>query len=360
MPRPIELVIHMDALRHNAQRMREAASGRTLWAVCKANGYGHGLANCLKAFESADGIALIDTAEVIEARRLGWKKRILLLEGFFDAEDIPVLEKYEAEPVIRNEHLIDLLAASGVKHLRCHLKVNTGMNRLGFRAFEIPAMKARLAAIPGIEYMGVVTHFANGDRSYTADGPATVAKQLERMGNLRETEKGVCMAATTAMLFHPEVGGDGCRAGIALYGVSPDPTVSEKEFGIIPAQTLRARIIAVQHLQPGDAVGYGSKWVAKRPSRIGVIACGYADGYPRAMPNGSPVWVKGGAVPTTGAVSMDMMEVDLTDRPDVQEGDWVELWGQHVSVNELAERAGTIGYELICKVMPRVPVRIED
>lgn len=359
MPRPIELVIHMDALRHNARRMREAAAGRTLWAVCKANGYGHGLANCLKAFSEADGIALIDTAEVIEARRLGWTKRILLLEGFFDAEDIPVLEKLNAEPVIRNEHLIDLLAASGVKHLRCHLKVNTGMNRLGFHASEIPAMKARLAGIPGVEYMGVVTHFANGERSCTADGPATVARQLARMGSLLETEKGVCMAATTAMLFHPEVSGDGCRAGIALYGVSPDSMVSEKELGIVPAQTLRARIIAIQHLQPGDAVGYGSKWVAERPSRIGVIACGYADGYPRAMPNGSPVWVNGRIAPTTGAVSMDMMEVDLTDLPEVQEGDWVELWGQHLPVNELAARAGTIGYELICKIMPRVPVRVE-
>lgn len=359
MPRPIELVIHMDALRSNEKKMREAAAGRTLWAVCKANGYGHGLANCLKAFADADGIAVIDTAEVIAARSLGWTKRILLLEGFFDAEDIPVLEKYGAEPVIRNRHLVELIEKSGVKRLRCHLKVNTGMNRLGFRADEIPEIKARLAAVPGVEYMGVVTHFANGDRSYTADGPATVGRQLARMGSLRETEKGVCMAATTGMLFHPEVGGDGCRAGIALYGVSPDGTVSEAELGITPAQTLRARIIAVQNLEPGDAVGYGSKWTAERPSRIGVIACGYADGYPRAMPNGSPVWVKGHRVPTTGAVSMDMMEVDLTDFPDVGEGDWAELWGQNLPVNELAARAGTIGYELICKVMPRVPVRVE-
>ncbi|MDL2058386.1 alanine racemase [Mesosutterella sp. AGMB02718] len=357
MPRPIELVIDMNALRHNEAKMREAAAGRTLWAVCKANGYGHGLANCLKAFEDADGIAILDIEDAVKARELGWKKRILMIEGFFDAEDLPVLEKADAEVVVRDLRLIELLEQSHIRHIACHLKVNTGMNRLGFRPAEIPAMKERLQKIPCVEYKGIVTHFANGERSYTADGPATVARQMQRLGDLARTEKGVCLAATTGILFHPEVKGDAVRAGIALYGVSPDSTLTSEDLGIIPAQTLRAKLIAIQHLEPGEAVGYGSKWIARRPSRIGVIACGYADGYPRAMPNGSPVYVAGRIAPTTGAVSMDMMEIDLTDIPEAGEGDWVELWGKHNPVNKVAACAGTIGYELICSVMPRVPVR---
>ena len=330
-----------------------------LWAVCKANGYGHGLENVVQGFSGADGIAILDISDAPRLRKLGWTGRILMIEGFFDREDLPVIEQAGAETLVHSRSMIEALKQGGFREMRVHVKVNSGMNRLGFRPSEVPAVRRELEAIPGVRYMGVVTHFANGERSYAGDGPATVRRQLERMGDLIRTEPGVCMAATTGMVFHPEVGGDAVRAGIALYGVSPDSAVTSEELGIIPAQTFRARIIAVQQVMPGEAVGYGSRWTAQRPSRIGIVACGYADGYPRSMPSGSPVWVEGRRVPTAGTVSMDMMAIDITDAPEAGEGSWVELWGRNLPVNEVAACAGTIGYELICSLLPRVPVRVE-
>ena len=360
MPRPIELIIHMDALRHNTEVMRRAAGDRFLWVVAKANAYGHCLENAAKAFSEADGIVILDISDAPRLRAAGWKKPILMIEGFFDPEDIPVLEKARAEVLVHSERLLSMLEGMKDLDLDVCIGLNTGMSRLGFRPSEAEAVRARLHAIPGVRCHGVVTHFANGDPSYKGDGPATVAKQLARLGRLADDPEGACLGATTAMLFHPEVKGNAVRAGIALYGVSPDSTVSEEALGIIPAQTLRAKIIAVQNLEPGEAVSYGSKWISERPSRIGIIACGYADGYPRPMPNGSPVWVEGKISPTVGRVCMDMMAVDITDNPAAKLGSWCELWGKHLPVNRVADRVGTIGYELICSVMPRVPVRVED
>ncbi|WP_333581328.1 alanine racemase, partial [Duodenibacillus massiliensis] len=179
------------------------------------------------------------------------------------------------------------------------------------------------------------------------------------LGRLSQLEGGVCLANTAALLFHPEVTGDAVRAGIGLYGVSPDSHITSKELNIRPAMTLAAKIIAVQEIAPGEAVGYGSRWIAKRASRIGVVACGYADGYPRSMPDGAPVWVEGRRAPLVGSVSMDMLEIDITDVPEADVGSLVELWGEHIGVNELAGLVGTIGYELLCALAPRVPVRVD-
>lgn len=357
MPRPIELVIHMDALRHNCQKMREAARGRFLWAVVKANGYGHGLEHIVKGFAEADGLAILDIGDALKLRRLGWKKRILMIEGFFDEEDLGPIQEAGADVIVHSERLLSILEHHKGLRLGCYIGVNTGMSRLGFRPSEVEAVRARLHAIPGVTSYGVLTHFANGDPSYKENGPATVGRQLDRLGDLANDPEGACLAATTGMLFHPEVKGNAVRAGIALYGVSPDSTVSEKALDIIPAQTLRAKIIAVQHIEKGEAVGYGSKWIAPRPSRIGIVACGYADGYPRSVPNGTPVWVEEKRIPMAGRVCMDMISIDITDYPDADVGSWVELWGQHIPVNEIAGSVGTIGYELICSVLPRVPVR---
>ena len=330
MPRPISVTIHMEALRHNLARMREAAHGRDVWAVVKANAYGHGLNNAVAAFADADGLATIDICDAVRARGCGWKKRILLLEGFFEKDDIKDLEKYAIETVVHSQWMIDVLRnAAPLKNVRVHIKVNSGMNRLGFLPLEVPAVQKMLASIKGCEVMGVVTHFANAEPSYLAERPASVQKQLTRLGRLSQLEGGVCLANTAALLFHPEVTGDAVRAGIGLYGVSPDSHITSKELNIRPAMTLAAKIIAVQEIAPGEAVGYGSRWIAKRASRIGVVACGYADGYPRSMPDGAPVWVEGRRAPLVGSVSMDMLEIDITDVPEADVGSLVELWGEH-------------------------------
>ncbi len=360
MPRPIAATIHMGALRHNLQRMREAACARTLWAVVKANAYGHGLLRAARAFEKADGLALIDLCDAEKVRHDGWSKRILLLEGFFDASDIPLLEKYDIETIVHNRHMIELLKKHApYKCLKAHIKINSGMNRLGFHPDEEEAVRAELQQIEGVQVMGVVTHFANAEPTYDQDKPATVSLQLNRMGQITPHPEHLCMANSAATIWHSEVKGDAVRAGVALYGASPDSHYSAEDLGIRPAMTLSAKILAIQNVPAGEAIGYGSRFVTKRDSRIAVVACGYADGYPRSTPDGTPTYVEGHIAPIAGAISMDMLTIDVTDVPEAQLGSEVELWGTHIPVNEVAKRCGTIGYELLCAIALRVPI-VED
>ena len=344
MPRPISVLIHLEALQHNIARMREAAQGRTLWAVVKANAYGHGLENAVRGFAQADGLALIEVREAQRARAAGWTKRILMIEGFFDEGDIAELERLDVEPVVHSRWQIELLKKTSHTNLKVHLKVNSGMNRLGFLPDQAAAVIEEINAIEGVKVVG-----------FDGKGPVTVAKQLERMKPLL-ADYDACMANSAATLLHPQVGGVGVRGGIVLYGVSPDASVTSEQLGLKPAMTLSADIIAVREIEPGEAVGYGSRWIAKRPTRLAVVACGYADGYPRSMPDGSPTWVEGKIAPLAGAVSMDMLTIDVTYIPQARVGSRVELWGEHISVNDLASRCGTIGYELLCAVASRVPV----
>ena len=360
MPRPIAATIHMGALRHNLQRMREAAHGRTLWAVVKANAYGHGLLRAARAFEEADGLALIDLCDAQKIREHGWKKRILLLEGFFDETDIPLLEKFDIETIVHNRHMIELLKANApYKSLKVHIKINSGMNRLGFLPKEEEHIRKELCAIDGVEIMGVVTHFANAEPSYDQGKPATVSLQLQRMAQMGDKSSQLCMANSAATLWQKDVQGDAVRAGVALYGASPDANYTSEDLDIRPAMTLSAKVLAIQNVPAGEAIGYGSRFVTKRDSRIAVVACGYADGYPRSTPDGTPTYVEGKIAPIAGAISMDMLTIDVTDIPEAQLGSEVELWGAHIPVNEVAKRCGTIGYELMCAIALRVPL-VED
>ena len=360
MPRPIAATIHMGALRHNLQRMREAAKGRTLWAVVKANAYGHGLLRATRAFEEADGLALIDLCDAQKVREQGWTKRILLLEGFFDESDLPLLEKFDIETIVHNRHMIEILKAHApFKSLKVHIKINSGMNRLGFLATEEEGVRAELEAIEGVRVMGVVTHFANAEPTYEADKPATVSLQLSRMRQIEPRPEHLCMANSAATLWQDDVKGDAVRAGVALYGASPDSHYTSEDLDIRPAMTLSAKILAIQNVPAGEAIGYGSRFVTHRDSRIAVVACGYADGYPRSTPDGTPTYVEGKIAPIAGAISMDMLTIDVTDVPEARLGSEVELWGSHIPVNEVAKRCGTIGYELLCAIALRVPI-VED
>jgi len=362
MPRPILARIDVAALRHNLAVARRHAGGRTVWAVVKANAYGHGLARVLPAFGEADGLALLDLDEAARARQLGWRRPLLLLEGFFDAADLPAVDELRLTTVVHHRDQIAMLAGyCPSAPIDVYLKINTGMNRLGLAPEEAPGALQRLASMAGVRVAALMTHFANADRDNAETGPAAVTEQLRRFAAVAGGWNGGCSIANSAALFlHPQVGGDSVRPGIALYGATPMAGRPAASFDLRPAMSLTARVLSVQTVSGGATLGYGSRWQAARPSRIGVLACGYADGYPRVAPDATPVWIEGRRVPLVGRVSMDMVTVDLTDAPQADVGSEAELWGANVPVDEVAERCGTVGYELLCALAARVPVVAVD
>jgi alanine racemase len=359
MPRPIQALIHLDALRHNLAQARRHAGARRVWAVVKANAYGHGVERVVPAFAAADGLALLDLAEAERARAAGWRKPILLLEGFFEARDLELVARLDLATIVHEERQLHwLLAARPARPIEVQIKLNTGMNRLGFSPHESAEAMARLRSCPTVRLTTAVMHFANADATDSA-GPAGVAAQAAVFERALTGWHGERSLANSAALFlQPQVGGDWVRPGIALYGGSPQAGTPAAALDLRAGMTLRSRLIAIQPLQPGDCVGYGARWRATRACRIGVVACGYADGYPRVAPDGTPVAVDGHLVPLVGRVSMDMITVDLTDAPQAEVGSAVELWGAQVPIDTVAERCGTVGYELMCALAPRVPVEV--
>jgi alanine racemase len=343
-------------MRHNLALARRHARGRFVWAVVKANAYGHGLERAVRAFAEADGLALLDLDEAQRARAAGWRRPILLLEGFFEPGDLEVIAGLELATVVHSIEQIEMLERTSAS-LDVHLKLNTGMNRLGFTAESAESAYRRLRALPGVRSVTCMMHFANADRRIDLTGPVEAAEQIalfERVaGGWNERRS---LANSAALFLRPEVGGDMVRPGIVLYGAATDESHTAHSLGVKPAMTLVSRLIATQMLNAGQAVGYGSRWTAQHALRVGVVACGYADGYPRAAPDGTPVAVDGVQVPLVGRVSMDMITVDLSSLPQAGIGSRVELWGTQVPIDEVANRAGTVGYELMCALPPRVPV----
>ena len=374
MPRPIEALIHPDALAHNLRRARSHAPDARLWAVIKANAYGHGIERVWPALHGADGLAMLDLNEAERVRALGWRGPILLLEGTFEARDLELCSRLDLWHVIHCDAQIAWLAAHKTHQPhRVFLKMNSGMNRLGFTPTAFRSAWVRLNALPQVDEISLMTHFSDADgERLGVDG---VLRQLEAFARATEDLPGErCLSNSAAILRHcqrPDLGAtlraDWVRSGILSYGSSPDfPTHDIAHWGLQPSMTLRSRLIGLQQLQPGDTVGYGSSYRAERPMRIGIVACGYADGYPRHAPGGNaegtPVLVDGVRTRTVGRVSMDMLAVDLTPVPQADLGSEVTLWGcgPHGSVlpiDEVAHAAGTIGYELMCALAARVPVR---
>jgi alanine racemase len=364
MPRPIEALIHRDALAHNLARARAAAPDSRVFAVVKANAYGHGIERVYEALRGADGFALLDLAEAERVRALGWRGPILLLEGVFEPRDLEWCSRLELWHVIHCSEQIDWLAAHKTERpQRVFLKMNSGMNRLGLRPEVYRAAWARLNALPQVDAIALMTHFSD------ADGARGIAHQLARFEDTTRDLPGErCVANSAAILRHgvPGVTGEWVRAGIMSYGSAPDfPEHGLQHWGLRPTMTLRSKVIAVQSLQPGDTVGYGSSFTADRPLRIGIVACGYADGYPRHCGSGTPVLVDGAATGTLGRVSMDMLAVDLTPQPRAGPGSEITLWGHGphgamLPIDAVAHAAGTIGYELMCALASRVPVRLVD
>jgi alanine racemase len=345
-------------MRHNLRMARLAARGRFVWAVVKANAYGHGLSRALRAFEEADGLALLDLEEARRARVSGWRKPILLLEGFFEPADLAACVEFDLTTVVHSAEQIGMLErARPARPVRVHLKLNTGMNRLGFTAATAESAYRRLLAADAVGELTLMTHFANADRPRGAPGPVQASEQraeFERITSGWPERRS--LANSAALFLLPDVGGDSVRPGISLYGGATDESHPAASLGLRAAMRLASRIIGVQDVESGQAVGYGSRFIAVRRTRVGVVACGYADGYPRHAPDGTPVLVDGVRVPLAGRVSMDMITVDLTDLPQAGIDSAVELWGGGLPIDEVANAAGTVGYELMCALAPRVPV----
>jgi alanine racemase len=361
MPRPLEALIHIDALQHNLARARACSPDAQVWAVVKANAYGHGLTRAFEGLRATDGFALLDIAEARKLRDLDWRGPILLLEGVFDARDLESCSRMGLWHVVHCEQQIDWIAQHKTEwpH-RIFLKMNTGMNRLGFSPQAFRNAWLRLSALPQVDEVSFLTHFSDADSD---KGIAQQAEIFFQHTNDLSGERSLCNSAATLRHAHdPKVRGDWVRPGVMLYGGSPDfPQHDAMHWQLQPAMTLRSKLISVQHLHPGDTVGYGSRFTASQPMRIGVVACGYADGYPRHARDTTPVLVDGQRTQIVGRVSMDMLTVDISHIPQAQIGTDVTLWGHGLhgsmlSIDEVALHADTIGYELMCALSPRVPV----
>ncbi|MCX8087423.1 MAG: alanine racemase [Rhodocyclaceae bacterium] len=352
MTRPIRAVFDRAALRHNFCLARVHAGAARLWAVVKANAYGHGLERVVAALHDlADGFALIELERAIGLREAGVTKPILMLEGCYASDEVPFFVRHRLIPVVHRQAQLDwLLATDWPAKLPVYLKLNTGMNRLGFEAAGLQEAHARLAArgIPTV----LMTHFAD------ADGPRGVDWQLERFRAMTAGLAGeTSLGNSAAILRYSASIGDWARPGIMLYGSSPFPETTAAQLGLESVMTLQSEVIAVQELAAGESVGYGCAFTAERPLRIGIIACGYADGYPRHAPTGTPVLVEGHRTRLIGRVSMDKLCVDLTGLPEkIGAGATATLWGEGLPADEVAAAASTIAYELFCALSPRVPV----
>ena len=351
MPRPLVATTDISAMRSNLALARSMMPGTRVWAVVKADAYGHGLVNAFQAFTDADGLSLVELDRAIALRELGWHKPLMMMEGMFSADELASFQQYQLQPVIHNPAQLDMLRHATGAPLHVHLKINSGMNRLGFAPDQVREAYQRLRAMPVVSGISLLTHFANAENPSAA---LTPQRQLQRFHECTQgIDAELSLSNSAAVLLQSQIGCDWIRPGVMLYGGSPGSRVAQ-DFGLVPAMTLNSELISVQQLQPGESVGYGSLFTAEHAMRIGIVACGYADGYPRHAPTGTPILVDGVRTRVLGRVSMDMLSVDLTPIPGADIGSKVTLWGDGLPIDEVAAAAGTIGYELMCAVAPRV------
>jgi alanine racemase len=345
--------IHLGALRENLRRVRELAPGAKVLAVVKADGYGHGLERVARALEGADAFGVAGIADGQRLRAAGVSQRIVVLSGHDEPADLAELRRLRLDTVVHADAQVEMLAADAdPRPLRVWLKIDTGMHRLGFAPERAHEVHARLRALPCVDRdVALMTHFANSD---VFDDPAT-ARQIEcfeRAAARLEGERSLSNSA--GVLGWPEAQGQWVRVGGALYGISVVAGRIGADFGFRPAMTLSTRLIAVNRVARGEEVGYAGTWQAPEDLPVGVAAIGYGDGYPRHAGSGTPVLVGGKRATIIGRVSMDLVTLDLRQHPDARIGDPVVLWGRGLPVEEVAQHAGTIGYELTCGITRRV------
>ncbi len=348
-------VLNLNALAHNLQKVRDYAPDAKVMAVIKANGYGHGMLRVAEtlAQAQADAFAVARVQEGIRLRKAGLHSRIAVLEGFTCAEELGDLLAYQLDAVVHTASQLDLLAQQGgPAQIAAWLKLDTGMNRLGFSPKEFPRVSQHLSQCAVVKQpVNLMTHLANADDR----GDTMTLKQIQLFRQtIGDTLGERSIANSAGLLAWPEALSDWVRPGVMLYGISPFPDSIGAQLVLKPVMSLHSRLIAVKPLAKGDTVGYGCRWVCEQDTTLGVVAIGYGDGYPRYAKPGTPVLVNGQRVPLIGRVSMDMITVDLASQPHAKPGDAVTLWGEGLAVEEIALCADTIPYTLVCGVTQRV------
>jgi alanine racemase len=339
-------------LRHNLVRVRELAPGSRVWAVIKANGYGHGMGRVARGLAGADGFAVARIEEALHLRELGIRKPLLILEGVFSTADARAAIQADCQLTVHHPFQIDLLE---VLHMPpsvvVWLKVDTGMHRLGVRAERLAELGQRLQACPVVRELNLLTHLANADdrRDDMTKRQTALYDSLPLAGFKQHS-----LANSAGLIAHPPTRRDWVRPGIMLYGVSPFLDSHGGEEALQPVMTFHARVIAVNRCLAGERIGYGGTYLCPEDMPVAVIGAGYGDGYPRHAGSGTPVLIRGRCLPLAGRVSMDMLTVDARQLPDLQIGEAVTLWGRGLPVEEIAQAAGTIGYELLCGITGRV------
>lgn len=361
--RPIKAFVSPNALQHNLAVVRKLAPNSKVMAVVKANGYGHGLLNVAQGLKAADGFAVLGVNEAITLRDTGFRQTILLLEGVFCAEELQAVAAHGIDIVVHSMRQLEmLLNAVLAKPVHVHLKMNTGMNRLGFAPENYLAAFNALKNSRNIAGITLMTHFA------TADKDTGIEASLALFQNTtKDLQQPISLANSAAILRYPDSHADWVRPGIMLYGASTVSGVPAADFGLKPVMQLVSEIIAVQTIKAGESIGYGHRFTANKTTRVGIVACGYADGYPRhaglidgRQIHGAPIAVCGKVTKTLGRVSMDMLFCDLTEIAEADIGSPVELWGNQIPVDAVAEASDTVGYELLCAVSSRVPIKVVD
>ena len=352
MSRPTQAYINLSALTHNLAIVRQYAPHARIMAVLKANAYGHGLLQTAGALKNVDGFALLELDAAICLRDAGYRQPILLLEGFFSTEELALFEQYQLSAVIHHPEQIAMLSDSKYHKLDLFIKINTGMNRLGLALEQLPRTIKKLTGNQYTNRITLMTHFA------CADDPAEEESVTQQLKCFEAVTKGYSyprsLANSAAIIRYPETHFDWVRPGIMLYGASPFPDKTALELNLQPVMTFSSKIIAVHDLKTGDRVGYHGLFQADHPMRIGIVACGYADGYPRHAPTNTPALVNNQRSRLLGRISMDMLAVDLTGIKNTGLNSPVILWGEEISVDEVAQNAETTSYELLCALAPRV------
>lgn len=351
--RPARALIDLQALRHNYQLARELSGARAL-AVVKADAYGHGAVRCAQALEDqADGFAVACIEEALALREAGIRAPILLLEGFFEADELALIDQHDLWCVVHSQWQIEAVEQAQLsKPLTVWLKLDSGMHRVGLHPSDYQQAYRRLLASGKVSKIVLMSHFARADE-------LECERTAEQLAIFQQAGAGlsaeVSLRNSPALLGWPQVPSDWVRPGIMLYGATPFEQAQELAARLRPVMTLESKVISVRELPAGEPVGYGARFVADRPTRVGVVAMGYADGYPRHAPTGTPVMVDGQPTRLIGRVSMDMLTVDLTDLPQARLGSRVELWGKQVLASDVAMAAGSIPYQIFCNLR-RVPL----
>ena len=356
--RPTRAIIDLSACRHNLLQARQAAPDSKCIAIIKANGYGHGIVNIGHALKDADAFGVATVNEAVQLREAGISKPIVLLEGFSSEDELNLIRGYQLQCVIHDESQVKILESSKASGLEAWIKIDTGMHRLGFEPQTLNSVVKRLLESNKIKQpLHLMTHLANADDKHDETSLKQIEQfyiAIESLAEYSIDAQHTSIANSAGILGWPQSHAHWNRPGIMLYGVSPFINATAADHNLKPVMTLSSHIIAVKQLKKGNRVGYGGTFTCDKDMTIGVVAIGYGDGYPRHAKNGTPVLVNNKRTRLIGRVSMDMICVDLSEQEEAKVGDNVVLWGEGLPVEEIAECAETIGYELLCGVTSRV------